>query len=98
MSRHCEALLYAAGPRQEHVAQVVDPALERGAVVITDRYIDSSLAYQGTGRGRLSGDVAWLDSWATDGRDTRPDRRSTWTRSTASAAAPARPTAWRPSR
>jgi dTMP kinase len=68
MSPHCEALLYAAD-RAEHVAQVIDPALDRGAVVITDRYIDSSLAYQGTGRGLLSGDVAWLNSWATDGRE-----------------------------
>jgi dTMP kinase len=68
MSPHCEALLYAAD-RAEHVAQVIDPALDRGAIVITDRYIDSSLAYQGTGRGLLSGDVAWLNSWATDGRE-----------------------------
>jgi len=68
MSPHCEALLYAAD-RAEHVAKVIDPALDRGAVVITDRYIDSSLAYQGSGRGLLSGDIAWLNSWATDGRE-----------------------------
>ena len=68
MSPHCEALLYAAD-RAEHVAKVIDPALARGAVVITDRYTDSSLAYQGGGRGLLTGDVAWLNSWATDGRE-----------------------------
>jgi dTMP kinase len=68
MSPHCEALLYAAD-RAEHVAKVIDPALARGAIVITDRYTDSSLAYQGAGRGLLTGDVAWLNSWATDGRE-----------------------------
>ena len=67
MSPHCEALLYAAD-RAEHVAKVIDPALERGAVVITDRYIDSSLAYQGAGRGQATADIARLNSWATDGR------------------------------
>jgi dTMP kinase len=67
MSPQCEALLYAAD-RAEHVARVVDPALERGAVVITDRYIDSSLAYQGAGRGIPTADIARLNSWATDGR------------------------------
>jgi dTMP kinase len=67
MSAHCEALLYAAD-RAEHVAKVIDPALERGAVVITDRYTDSSLAYQGAGRGIPTADVTRLNSWATDGR------------------------------
>jgi dTMP kinase len=67
MSAQAEALLYAAD-RAEHVVKVIDPALERGAVVITDRYTDSSLAYQGAGRGLPSGDVAWLNNWATDGR------------------------------
>ncbi|HEY0937475.1 MAG TPA: dTMP kinase [Trebonia sp.] len=67
MSSQCEALLYAAD-RAEHVAKVIDPALARGAVVITDRYTDSSLAYQGAGRGLPATDVAWLNSWATDGR------------------------------
>lgn len=68
MSPHCEALLYAAD-RAEHVAKVIDPALARGAIVITDRYIDSSLAYQGAGRGLLTGDVAWLNRWAAEGRE-----------------------------
>jgi dTMP kinase len=67
MSAQAEALLYAAD-RAEHVAKVIDPALDRGAVVITDRYIDSSLAYQGAGRGIPTADIARLNSWATDGR------------------------------
>jgi dTMP kinase len=70
MSAHCEALLYAAD-RAEHVAKIVDPALARGAVVITDRFIDSSLAYQGAGRGLPAADIARLNSWATEGR--QPD-------------------------
>jgi dTMP kinase len=67
MSSQAEALLYAAD-RAEHVAKVVDPALMRGAIVITDRYIDSSLAYQGAGRGIPTADIARLNSWATNGR------------------------------
>jgi dTMP kinase len=67
MSPHCEALLYAAD-RAEHVAKVIDPALERGAVVITDRYIDSSLAYQGAGRNLKVEEIARFNWWATGGR------------------------------
>jgi dTMP kinase len=67
MSPHAEALMYAAD-RAEHVASVIEPALARGAVVITDRYIDSSLAYQGTGRGLRTPEIAQLNSWATGGR------------------------------
>ena len=67
MSPHAEALMYAAD-RAEHVASVIKPALDRGAVVISDRYVDSSLAYQGNGRGLSNSDIAQLNSWATGGR------------------------------
>jgi dTMP kinase len=67
MDSRAEALMYAAD-RAEHVASVIVPALDRGAVVITDRYIDSSLAYQGTGRGLKREHIARLNAWATGGR------------------------------
>jgi dTMP kinase len=67
MSPHAEALMYAAD-RAEHVSAVIEPALARGAVVISDRYADSSLAYQGTGRGLRTAEIAQLNRWATGGR------------------------------
>jgi dTMP kinase len=65
-----EALLFAAS-RGEHVARLVRPALERGAVVITDRYLDSSIAYQGVARGLGLEVVEELNLWAT--RHLLPD-------------------------
>ncbi len=64
-----ETLLYAAD-KAEHVTKVIRPALDRGAVVITDRYVDSTLAYQGAGRALDSGEVAEVARWATG--DLRP--------------------------
>ena len=61
-----EALLYAAD-RAHHVATIVRPALERGDVVIQDRYVDSSVAYQGAGRVLDPREVRSLSSWATEG-------------------------------
>ena len=67
MSPHAEALMYAAD-RAEHVASVIAPALDRGAIVITDRYVDSSLAYQGAGRNLPVEEIARFNRWATGGR------------------------------
>ncbi|VTR75283.1 Thymidylate kinase [Cellulomonas hominis] len=61
-----EALIYAAD-RAHHVASLVRPALASGAVVVTDRYLDSSVAYQGSGRDLGAAEVERLSLWATGG-------------------------------
>jgi dTMP kinase len=69
LSDRTEVLLYAAD-KAEHVDTVVLPALARGEVVITDRYVDSTLAYQGAGRTLDAVEVEMVARWAT--RDLRP--------------------------
>lgn len=69
LSDRTEALLYAAD-KSEHIDTVVQPALERGEVVITDRYVDSMLAYQGAGRALDVDEVEKVARWAT--HDLRP--------------------------
>lgn len=70
ISHRTEALLYAAD-KAEHVDSVVAPALARGAVVVTDRYVDSTLAYQGAGRSLQDREVERIARWATG--DLRPN-------------------------
>jgi dTMP kinase len=70
MSPRAEALLYAADKAQ-HLFSVVRPALQRGAVVVCDRYVDSMLAYQGAGRVLQLTDLEGIARWATE--DLRPD-------------------------
>ncbi|HNI70743.1 MAG TPA: dTMP kinase [Marmoricola sp.] len=69
LSARAEMLLYAAD-KAEHVDHVVLPALQRGEVVITDRFVDSTLAYQGAGRELPPAEMEYIARWAT--HDLRP--------------------------
>ncbi|KRA29811.1 MULTISPECIES: dTMP kinase [unclassified Nocardioides] len=69
LAHKTEVLLYAAD-KAEHVETLVQPALDRGEVVITDRYVDSTLAYQGAGRALDVDEVEEVARWATG--DLRP--------------------------
>lgn len=66
MAPRCEVLLFAAA-RADHVAKVIGPAIGRGAVVLCDRFIDSSVAYQGHARGEDVGVVTDISLWAVEG-------------------------------
>ena len=70
MDAKTELLLYIASRRQ-HLAERVLPALAQGKIVLMDRFIDSSVAYQGYGRGLDVSDIEWLNQFATDG--LKPD-------------------------
>jgi dTMP kinase len=70
MDARTEALIYAAD-RAHHVASVVRPALARGAIVVTDRYLDSSVAYQAGGRELGADEVELISRWAV--QDLMPD-------------------------
>jgi len=70
VSPRAEALLYAAD-KAHHVDTVVRPALARGEVVVTDRYVDSAIAYQGAGRDLGADEVATIQHWAVG--DLMPD-------------------------
>lgn len=71
MDERTEAILYAAARRQ-HLVDIVAPALEQGKIVLCDRFLDSSLAYQGIGRGLGIEEVERLNRFAID--DFMPDR------------------------
>jgi dTMP kinase len=66
MTPWAEAALYAAA-RADHVEHAIRPALDRGEDVVCDRYIDSSVAYQGAGRVLPAHEIRELSDWATDG-------------------------------
>jgi dTMP kinase len=69
LAHKAEALIYAAD-KAEHIECVVVPALGRGGVVVMDRYVDSSLAYQGAGRDLVPAELEHMLRWATG--DLRP--------------------------
>lgn len=71
LDARAEALLFAAD-RAQHVAEVIRPALELGAIVLCDRYTDSSAAYQGVSRGLGEAEVRSLSAWGT--RELMPTR------------------------
>lgn len=66
MDDKTELLLYIAARRQ-HLQERIVPALDAGKLLLVDRFIDSSVAYQGFGRGLNVEDIAWLNHFATDG-------------------------------
>ena len=66
MTAECEAMLYVAA-RAQHVSEVIKPAVKRGAIVLCDRFLDSSLVYQGVGRGLGMGAVRALNRLGVDG-------------------------------
>lgn len=70
MNARTEALLYAAA-RSQHVVQTIRPALKQGRIVLCDRYVDSSIAYQGGGRRLGVRSILRLNRYAT--RDLKPD-------------------------
>ncbi|MGT2948382.1 dTMP kinase [Streptococcus devriesei] len=70
MDDKTELLLYIAARRQ-HLVEKILPALEKGSLVMADRFIDSSVAYQGYGRGLDTAAITWLNDFATDG--LKPD-------------------------
>ena len=65
LTARAETLLYMAA-RAQHTVRLIRPALERGAAVISDRYSDSTLVYQGVARGVPMRDLVWLNRFATD--------------------------------